>query len=114
MILVIYESTVYPGATEEDMRANVLEQFSSLVFNKDFFVGYSPERINPGDKKHTITKILKVTSGSTPEAALNRVLTTFMPRVITGRDSSGSKHKGCRGSKSDRKLAKRYQYSLCK
>lgn len=64
--IVIYESTVYPGATEEDC-VPVLEKFSGLTFNKDFFCGYSPERINPGDKEHTVTKILKVTSGSTPE-----------------------------------------------
>ncbi len=64
--IVIYESTVYPGATEEDC-VPVLEKFSNLKFNQDFFCGYSPERINPGDKEHTITKILKVTSGSTPE-----------------------------------------------
>lgn len=66
--IVIYESTVYPGATEEDC-VPVLEQVSGLTFNKDFFVGYSPERINPGDKEHTVTKIKKVTSGSTPETA---------------------------------------------
>jgi len=66
--IVIYESTVYPGATEEDC-VPVLEQVSGLVFNKDFFCGYSPERINPGDKEHTVSKILKVTSGSTPETA---------------------------------------------
>ncbi len=65
---VIYESTVYPGATEEEC-VPVLEKYSGLKFNKDFFCGYSPERINPGDKEHTVTKILKVTSGSTPEAA---------------------------------------------
>jgi UDP-N-acetyl-D-galactosamine dehydrogenase len=64
--IVIYESTVYPGATEEDC-VPILEKFSNLTFNKDFFCGYSPERINPGDKEHTVTKILKVTSGSTPE-----------------------------------------------
>jgi len=64
--LVIYESTVYPGATEEEC-IPVLERVSGLTFNKDFFVGYSPERINPGDKQHTVDKILKVTSGSTPE-----------------------------------------------
>jgi UDP-N-acetyl-D-galactosamine dehydrogenase len=64
--IVIYESTVYPGATEEDC-VPVLEQFSGLTFNEDFYCGYSPERINPGDKEHTVTKILKVTSGSTPE-----------------------------------------------
>ena len=66
--IVIYESTVYPGATEVDC-VPVLEEVSGLVFNQDFFVGYSPERINPGDKEHTVTKIKKVTSGSTPEAA---------------------------------------------
>ena len=63
---VVYESTVYPGVTEE-ICVPILEQKTSLDFNKDFFVGYSPERINPGDKKHTITKITKVVSGSTPE-----------------------------------------------
>ena len=66
--IVIYESTVYPGATE-DICIPVLERSSGLVYNKDFFAGYSPERINPGDKLHTVTKILKVTSGSTPEIA---------------------------------------------
>ena len=64
--IVIYESTVYPGATEE-ICVPVLEKKSGMLFNKDFFVGYSPERINPGDKEHTVEKILKVTSGSTPE-----------------------------------------------
>ncbi len=66
--VVIYESTVYPGVTEEEM-VPVLEKNSGLKFNEDFYVGYSPERINPGDKEHTVTKILKITSGSTPEAA---------------------------------------------
>ena len=64
--IVIYESTVYPGATEEEC-VPVLEKFSKMKFNEDFFCGYSPERINPGDKEHTVTKILKVTAGSTPE-----------------------------------------------
>ena len=64
--LIIYESTVYPGATEEDC-VPVLEKFSGLKFNQDFFCGYSPERINPGDKEHKLTKIKKITSGSTPE-----------------------------------------------
>lgn len=64
--IVIYESTVYPGATEEEC-IPVLERVSGLKFNVDFFAGYSPERINPGDKEHTVEKILKVTSGSTPE-----------------------------------------------
>jgi UDP-N-acetyl-D-glucosamine/UDP-N-acetyl-D-galactosamine dehydrogenase len=66
--VVIYESTVYPGVTEEEC-VPVLEKVSGLKFNKDFFAGYSPERINPGDKEHTVTKILKITSGSTPEIA---------------------------------------------
>jgi len=64
--IVIYESTVYPGVTEEEC-VPVLERVSGLKFNQDFFAGYSPERINPGDKEHTVEKILKVTSGSTPE-----------------------------------------------
>lgn len=66
--VVIYESTVYPGATEEDC-VPLLESLSGLRFNEDFFVGYSPERINPGDREHRFENILKVTSGSTPEAA---------------------------------------------
>jgi len=66
--IVVYESTVYPGVTEDEC-VPVLERVSGLKFNQDFFAGYSPERINPGDKEHTVTKILKVTSGSTPEIA---------------------------------------------
>lgn len=66
--IVIYESTVYPGCTEEDC-APILAKYSGLTFNRDFFCGYSPERINPGDKEHTLTKILKITSGSTLETA---------------------------------------------
>lgn len=66
--IVIYESTVYPGVTEDEC-VPVLEKWSGLKFNTDFFAGYSPERINPGDKEHTVTRIKKVTSGSTPEAA---------------------------------------------
>lgn len=66
--IIIYESTVYPGATEEDC-IPVVEKVSELIFNKDFFAGYSPERINPGDKEHKVTSIKKVTSGSTPEIA---------------------------------------------
>ena len=67
--IVIYESTVYPGVTEE-ICVPILEEFSGLKFNETFFCGYSPERINPGDKKHTVTKILKITAGSTPEIAI--------------------------------------------
>ena len=66
--IVIYESTVYPGATEEDC-IPVIERVSGLKYNVDFFAGYSPERINPGDKQHTVEKIKKVTSGSTPGVA---------------------------------------------
>ena len=77
---VIYESTVYPGVTEDEC-VPVLEQVSGLKFNEDFFVGYSPERINPGDKERTVTKILKVTSGSTPEAA--QVIDNLYKSVIT-------------------------------
>jgi len=66
--VVVYESTVYPGCTEE-VCVPVLEKFSGLQFNKDFFAGYSPERINPGDKEHRLTTIKKITAGSTPEAA---------------------------------------------
>ncbi len=67
--IVIYESTVYPGVTEE-VCVPILEEQSGMKFNRDFFCGYSPERINPGDKEHTVTKILKITSGSTPEIAI--------------------------------------------
>lgn len=77
--IVVYESTVYPGATKEC--AEILEKNSNLVFNKDFFCGYSPERINPGDKEHTVTKILKVTSGSTKETA--KIVDEVYKSVIT-------------------------------
>lgn len=78
--IVIYESTVYPGATEEDC-IPVVERISGLKFNTDFFAGYSPERINPGDKEHTIEKILKVTSGSTPPIA--QIVNDLYKAVIT-------------------------------
>ena len=78
--VVVYESTVYPGVTE-DICVPILEQFSGMTFNKDFYAGYSPERINPGDKEHTVTKILKVTSGSTPEVA--QYVDTLYASVIT-------------------------------
>lgn len=77
--IVIYESTVYPGVTEEEC-IPVLERVSGLTFNEDFFVGYSPERINPGDKDHTVEKILKVTSGSTPE--IGKVVDDLYKSVI--------------------------------
>lgn len=78
--VVIYESTVYPGATEEEC-VPVLEQTSGLTFNQDFFAGYSPERINPGDKNHRLADICKVTSGSTPEAA--EFVDTLYGSIIT-------------------------------
>lgn len=78
--IVVYESTVYPGATEEDC-IPVLERESGMKFNEDFFAGYSPERINPGDKEHTVEKILKVTSGSTPE--IGKVVDDLYKSVIT-------------------------------
>ena len=78
--IVIYESTVYPGATEE-VCAVILENISSLKLNKDFFIGYSPERINPGDKEHTVSKILKITSGSSKESALE--INDLYSEVIT-------------------------------
>lgn len=78
--IVIYESTVYPGATEDDC-VPVLEKFSGLKFNQDFFVGYSPERINPGDKDRRVSNIVKVTSGSTPEAA--ELIDQLYQQIIT-------------------------------
>jgi UDP-N-acetyl-D-galactosamine dehydrogenase len=78
--VVVYESTVYPGATEEEC-IPVLEQVSGMVFNQDFYAGYSPERINPGDKEHTVEKILKVTSGSTPE--IGKQVDALYKSVIT-------------------------------
>ena len=78
--IVIYESTVFPGATEDEC-VPVLEKFSGLKFNEDFFVGYSPERINPGDKEHTVEKILKVTAGSTP--AVGEKVNELYASVIT-------------------------------
>ncbi|MDT0677444.1 nucleotide sugar dehydrogenase [Autumnicola musiva] len=78
--VVVYESTVYPGVTEEEC-VPVLEKHSGLKFNEDFFVGYSPERINPGDKEHTVDKILKVTAGSTPE--IGKKINELYASVIT-------------------------------
>ena len=80
--LVIYESTVYPGVTEEEC-VPVLEKLSGLKFNVDFFAGYSPERINPGDKEHTVEKILKVTAGSTPEIGI-KVDNLYKSVIIAG------------------------------
>ncbi|WP_018145929.1 Vi polysaccharide biosynthesis UDP-N-acetylglucosamine C-6 dehydrogenase TviB [Thioalkalivibrio sp. AKL6] len=86
--LVVYESTVYPGATEEDC-VPVLEKVSGLRFNEDFFVGYSPERINPGDREHRLSSIVKVTAGSTPEAA-ERVDALYREVVTAGTHRASS------------------------
>lgn len=86
--IVIYESTVYPGATEEDC-VPVLERVSGLAFNRDFFAGYSPERINPGDKEHRVTTIKKVTSGSTPETA-DKVDALYRSIVVAGTHKASS------------------------
>ena len=80
--IVIYESTVYPGCTEEDC-VPILEKFSGLKYNKEFFCGYSPERINPGDKVNTLTKIMKVTSGSTPDVAI-KVNNLYKSIIVAG------------------------------
>lgn len=80
--IVIYESTVYPGVTEEEC-VPVLEKISGLKFNQDFFAGYSPERINPGDKEHTVEKILKITAGSTPEIGI-KVDALYKSVIIAG------------------------------
>lgn len=86
--IVIYESTVYPGCTEEDC-VPILEKISGLKFNVDFFCGYSPERINPGDKQHRVTTIKKVTSGSTPEVA-EKVDTLYKKIIIAGTHKASS------------------------
>ncbi len=80
--IIVYESTVYPGATEEDCLP-VVERVSGLKFNEDFYAGYSPERINPGDKEHTVEKIKKITSGSTPETG-NTVNEVYSSVIIAG------------------------------
>ena len=94
--IVIYESTVYPGVTE-DICVPELEKSSSLVFNKDFYCGYSPERINPGDKEHTVAKILKVTAGSTPEIA--KQVDDLYKKVITAGTYMASSIKVAEASK---------------
>jgi len=95
--IVIYESTVYPGCTEEDC-VPVLEEFSRLKYNQDFYCGYSPERINPGDKVHTLTKIIKVTSGSTPEVA--NFVDNLYASIITAGTHKASSIKVAEASKS--------------
>ncbi len=86
--IVVYESTVYPGLTEE-ISVPILEKKSQLVFNRDFFVGYSPERVNPGDKEHSISNIVKVVSGSTPEA-LDRIDAVYSSIISAGTHRAGS------------------------
>lgn len=86
--IVVYESTVYPGVTEEECLP-IVEQVSGLKFNEDFFAGYSPERINPGDKEHTVEKIVKVTSGSTPEVA-NLVDDVYNAVLVNGTHKASS------------------------
>jgi UDP-N-acetyl-D-galactosamine dehydrogenase len=86
--VVIYESTVYPGVTEDEC-VPVLEKVSGLKYNVDFYCGYSPERINPGDKEHTVTKILKVTSGSTPEIA-DKVDALYRTIIVAGTHKASS------------------------
>ena len=95
--IVIYESTVYPGCTEEDC-VPILEEFSGLKYNQDFYCGYSPERINPGDKVHTLTKIIKVTSGSTPEVA--NMVDNLYANIITAGTHKASSIKIAEASKS--------------
>ena len=94
--IVIYESTVYPGCTEDDC-VPVLEKFSGLTFNQDFFCGYSPERINPGDKEHRVTTIKKVTSGSTPEIA--DLVDALYKQIITAGTHKASSIKVAEASK---------------
>jgi UDP-N-acetyl-D-galactosamine dehydrogenase len=95
--IIIYESTVYPGCTEEDC-VPVLEKFSALKYNQDFYCGYSTERINPGDKIHTLTKIIKVTSGSTPEVAT--IVDNLYASIITAGTHKASSMKVAEASKS--------------
>ena len=95
--IIIYESTVYPGCTEEDC-VPILEEFSGLKYNQDFYCGYSPERINPGDKVHTLTKIIKVTSGSTPEVAT--IVDNLYASIITAGTHKASSIKVAEASKS--------------
>ncbi|MEY3118906.1 MAG: hypothetical protein RIT30_838 [Bacteroidota bacterium] len=95
--IIIYESTVYPGCTEEDC-VPILEAYSGLKYNQDFYCGYSPERINPGDKVHTLTKIIKVTSGSTPEVAT--IVDNLYASIITAGTHKASSMKVAEASKS--------------
>jgi UDP-N-acetyl-D-galactosamine dehydrogenase len=104
--IVVYESTVYPGATEE-VCIPVLERESGLKWKQDFFVGYSPERINPGDKEHTLTKILKIVSGDTPET-LEKVAEVY--EKIVARRAPRVQHQGGRGRQGHREHPARPQH----
>ncbi len=105
--VVVYESTVYPGCTEE-ICVPILERVSGLKFNKDFFAGYSPERINPGDKEHRLPTIRKVTSGSTPEVA--EFVDSLLPVDHHRRHAQGVQHQGGRGREGHREHAARRQH----
>ena len=104
---MVYESTVYPGVTEDEC-VPVLERVSGLKMNEDFYVGYSPERINPGDKERTVTKILKVTSGSTPEAA-EIIDNLYQQVIIAGTHKASRSIKVAEASKVIENSQERYQ-----
>ncbi len=104
---VVFESTVYPGATEE-VCVPVIEKHSGMTWKRDFFVGYSPERINPGDKEHTLTRIIKVVSGDTPET-LERVAARLREHRH-GRRAPREQHQGRRGRQGHREHAARPQH----
>jgi len=108
--VVVYESTVYPGCTEEDC-VPVLEQTSGLRYNLDFFCGYSPERVNPGDKKNRLETIRKVVSGSTPEVA--GMLTGLYASIIEAGVFSLF-HEGCRSQQGHRECPAGCKYLICK
>ncbi len=105
--VVVFESTVYPGATEE-ICVPVIEKHSGMPWRTDFFVGYSPERINPGDREHSLTRIIKVVSGDTPET-LERVAAVY-GSIIDGRRASGEQHQGRRSGEGYREHAARPQH----
>ena len=109
--LIIYESTVYPGCIEEEC-VPILESYSKLNFNKDFYCGYSPERINPGDKKYTISKIKKITSGSNPK--ISRIVDDLYKEIIKAGTHRAPSIKVAEARKSNRKHAKRFKYRFNK
>ena len=107
---MIYESTVYPGCTEE-FCVPILEKNSGLKFNKDFYCGYSPERINPGDKINTLTKIKKVTSGSTPH--ISEMVDKLYQKIINSRQLISIIYKSGRGLQRQLKMHKGSEYIIC-